>query len=274
MSSKIQLKRTNKTLSNLSSQTLFFGEPLYIDVVGEDSLGNATHDCYLVIGDSTSSTKVPAKRLIRLADPSVAGGALFLKNNKLVDANGTEIPLSNIQANLTFKTQSSGSVVATYNGSSAVAIYPELIGAIASANPQATTPSVSETVRNRIATVGYVKDMLETVSSKGYTLKNTLPASGTPLDWNTEYRLGSLSGSLSVKIPSVTTVSSTEIRLCFFTADDTTFTPTVDANVTLLGMEDFAVLQSDCYYEISLCNIGSDGNTNYVSVLANQINIG
>lgn len=112
--------------------------------------------------------------------------------------------------------------------------------------------------------------MLDEVSSKGYLIKTSLPASGIPLTWNTEYRLGSVSNSLAFTLPAVIGQTSAEVRLCFYVSSSTLFTPTPPSLTTLLGMDDFGQLESGYYYEISFCSIGAYNNRNYISLLVNK----
>ena len=265
--STIQLKRTKKDPNNITDRSLFFGEPLYVhdETNGED---------YLIIGSGTGKYVNEEKRL-SFASKNVSAETVYFKDNKLVDNTGQPIQLQSSNQYLIFKKD--GEVVASYNGETSVEITAETIGAISSDDSTIETPT-GENVKN-VANVEYVQEYVALPTSKGYNVKTELPIDATtPLEWNTEYRLGDISDNLNITLPINTTINinnSAEVRLCFYCDGPTTLQCTPPNTIMVLpSLSEFPILEEGYYYEISFANIGIYNSKSCISWLINKVKIG
>lgn len=276
--SVIKLKRTNKTLSQVASSTLANGEPLFVD---------SSEGAFLVIGNYNGGSTVANSKVVAFASsPELAESQVYFSEDspgvyKLVDADGNEITFSGISS-LVFKDNAQTTTYATFNGESQLVVYPSEIGVVGVEDKSPTSYS-SSTTSDKVSTVGFTKGLLNLPVSRGYNVSTELPSSSaTPLAWNTEYRLGELSGinSLSITMPTVETNASAEIRLCFYCGDDIQVTISDPSDtMELLGFSEIVSLLPGYYYEISLCYIGAftpSGETsakNYVSIVCKKIGL-
>ena len=166
MASKIQVKRTNKTLSNLSSDSLSYGEPLYI---------NDGTTAYIVIGSNSDNT-IPQEKMALLVPAGKATNTVFYDNTggtyTLVDKDGNLINLSSGGlAQLIFADGTS------YNGTENVTMTAAKVGAVSATTSEATTQQASMTTGNKIATVEFVANMVAP-TYRNYKVETSLPASG------------------------------------------------------------------------------------------------
>lgn len=158
MASKIQIKRTLKEFNNPDlQQGLLFGEPFYV----KNSEGE-----FLVVG-SNAGKYIPQEKRVQFVDKDRAEKAVFYDDG-FVYSDGSSVPVDSGQQPLNIV--SNGVTTKTYDGSSSVSVTASDVGAIDYYTSLAQTPAVNETTRDKVATVGYVKDLSAVPAYQGYTV--------------------------------------------------------------------------------------------------------
>jgi len=159
MASKIQIKRTTKTFSQLSSDKLDYGEPLLVQ---------STDGNFLIIGDSDTTNTIPdEKRIIFASNSSNADKAAYFYGGQFHYADGTDLGVPPASAAITFGP--AGSPIVSYNGGTAVNVDSSVLSQVLGNTPEVAQPEVvADPDSAQIATVGYVSKMLAKPQYRGY----------------------------------------------------------------------------------------------------------
>lgn len=268
--SNIWIKRTKKSKQQLQDQYLHWGEPLLINT----SNGGQ----YLVLGTNEDGNVVPVsnEKWLAFASSALADREVYFEETSpgvysFIDKNGNALPQGLEMETLSFL-NSSGQVIKTYNGRSPVSVNAADIGAISASSPEVT--SVNEANNNAITNVAFVKS----VFNRGYKVI-TSSATTINCEWNSEYRLGTRSGALTVNLPSTASTVVTnvgtfagEVRICFQCKDGaiTQFNVIASSNLDqIFGLSELSFSVGH-YYEISFACVGvfKDRNNNTYNAIS------